>query len=166
MWRPSLGCFRIMVIAYCMTDDRGSKAIHDDACSKLLHGACCCLGFVVGLSLCDTPTRPLHSCKPQKQLHAVHSLTGLLQQSGLCRQPEGTPVNSLKACAGRKSVTDDDSEEWEEDGASDEEANGAIAKLEAQLGVPGGLGLGQGGCNMFWHGLLFSQILGIPEIGL
>ncbi len=44
-------------------------------------------------------------------------------------------------------MTDDDSDEWEEEGASDEEANGAIAKLEAELGIPGGLGLGQGGCT-------------------
>ena len=60
-------------------------------------------------------------------------------------------------------MTDDDSDEWEEEGASEEEANSAIAKLEAELGIPGGLGLGKGGCTS-WHSLLFSQISGIPEI--
>ena len=108
---------------------------------------------VWGFPLDGTPAWPLHSCKLQGWLHDAQldklhaAVTPLPIVRRACSQLFECLCHFMPLRAGRKSGTDDDSDEWEEDGASDEEANGAIAKLEAELGIPGGLGLGQGGCT-------------------
>ena len=61
------------------------------------HAAARALGGAFPLD--GTLAWPLRFCKLQGQLHAVHGLTMFLRQSCLRRQPEGTPVNPLDACA-------------------------------------------------------------------